>query len=107
MSVTDTAAIARDTSGLAADDLEQVLFHLGSAVDRVQTTKIVAHLDAGRVLPAAELLAAIAVAKQRTVSREDRHVLRWTIEAGNGDLTNVRVLESQAVEAGPGGVHRR
>ncbi|MGI8306402.1 hypothetical protein [Saccharopolyspora hattusasensis] len=102
MSVTD-----RDTALPGAqqqdftDALDQVLFHMGSALDEEQTAVVAAHLERGNVLPAAEAMASIGAARRRRMSREDRVLLRLVIETYDGNLTDIDRLDTQAVLDAP------
>ncbi|MGW1680138.1 hypothetical protein [Saccharopolyspora sp. NPDC002376] len=94
MSATDWGVFAPDDSQGSSDDLEQVLFHLGSALSDEQTAKVLDHLDDGEPLSAAELMASAAVVRGRAVSCEDRTTLRRVIEVHGGDLSDVDLLDS-------------
>ncbi|MGW5646260.1 hypothetical protein ACWEV3_39755 [Saccharopolyspora sp. NPDC003752] len=79
------------------DGLDQVLFHMGSALKEDQTDIVADHLEHGNVLAAAETMASIAAARRRRMSHEDRGLLRVVIETYNGNRTNIDRLDSQAV----------
>lgn len=86
-----------DASRGPSADIEQVLFHMGSAVNDAQTDEIVGYLDEGKIFSAAKALAAIAAAKRRSLSSEDRDLLRRIIEEHRGDPTNLGILDSLSV----------
>lgn len=81
--------------------LDQVLFHMGSALDEEQTNMVANDLERGNVLAAAEAMASIGAEKRRRMSREDRGLLRMVIETYDGNLTDVDRLDSQAVLDAP------
>ncbi|MGW5642797.1 hypothetical protein ACWEV3_17885 [Saccharopolyspora sp. NPDC003752] len=101
MTVIGHGIIAPDHPHRFTDALDRVFFHMGSALDDVQARKIAAYLADGRHLPAAEAMASIAAAKQRTMSSEDCSILRTVVEAYNGDLTQIRRMESQVATGTP------
>ncbi|MEV6231296.1 hypothetical protein AB0L88_25915 [Saccharopolyspora shandongensis] len=101
MSAMDPGVIAPESPQSFSSALDQVLFHMGSALNDEQANKVAGYLEGGKALPAAEALASIAAAKRRMVSREDRNILRTVIETYNGDLTHISSLESQAVTDAP------
>ncbi|PKW17990.1 hypothetical protein [Saccharopolyspora spinosa] len=102
MSVTDRdAALSATPQQDFADALDQVLFHMGSALDEEQTNMVAGHLERRNVLPAAEAMASIGAEKRRRMSREDRNLLRLVIETYDGNRTDIDRLDSQAVLDAP------
>lgn len=83
------------------DVLDQVFFHMGSALDKQQTDLVADHLEHGNMLSAAEAMASIAAARRRRMSREDRRFLRIVIETYDGNLKDIDRLDSQAAVDAP------
>lgn len=107
MYVFDGGTIVPGAAGTMADDLDQVLLHLGDRLGDEAASDVSAQLDEGYELCAAETIASAAVANHLTLSATDRARLRQVIEAHGGSRRHIDILDAREIGADPTAGHAR
>lgn len=92
---------SNDETTALIDALDQVLFHISASLSDRTTDRLVAHLEAGRELDAARMMAEIAAAARLALSEEDRGSLRGAIEKHGGDTADLDLLDARAAAEAP------
>ncbi|GAA4828043.1 hypothetical protein [Saccharopolyspora rosea] len=92
---------SNDETTALTDALDQVLFHISASLSNRTVDQLVAHLEAGRELAAARMMAEVAAASHLALSEEDRDTLRTAIGTHGGDTAHIDRLDARAAAEAP------